>query len=98
MSESVRREVISRHIKYILILTLSFVLYAWKIFEEDILDKSEPGWLDQLSVYAFASQGILLSILRVSEPLVWQTFKEMFKDVFCCRGKEARERAKEQKG
>ena len=32
VSESVRREVISRHIKYILILTLSFILYAWKIF------------------------------------------------------------------
>ena len=32
VSESVRREVISRHIKYILILTLTFVLYAWKIF------------------------------------------------------------------
>ena len=98
VSESVRREVISRHIKYILILTLSFVLYAWKIFEEDVLDKSEAGWLDQLSVYAFASQGLLLSILRVSEPLVWQTFKEMFKDIFCCRGKEAREREKEEKG
>ena len=55
VSESVRREVISRHLKYIAILTLSFVLYAWKIFEDDVLDKSEADWLDQLSVYAFAS-------------------------------------------
>ena len=38
VSESVRKEIISRHIKYILILTLTFALYAWKIFEEDVLD------------------------------------------------------------
>jgi hypothetical protein len=71
VSESVRREVISRHIKYILILTVTFALYAWKILEEDVLNREEPQWLDQVSVYMFASQGLLLSILRLSEPLVW---------------------------
>ena len=85
VSESVRKAVVSRHIKYILILTLTFCMYAWKIIEEDILDREEPSWLDQLSVYAFASQGLLLSILRISEPVVWQTFKEGFCRVFCCR-------------
>ena len=55
VSESVRRAVVSRHIKYILILTFTFALYAWKIFMEDILDDAEAYWLDQLSVYAFAS-------------------------------------------
>ena len=46
MSENVRREVISRHIKYIAILVLSFALYGWKIFDEDVLDNTEPSWLD----------------------------------------------------
>ena len=85
VSESVRREVISRHIKYILILTLTFALYAWKIFEEEVLKRDEPGWLDQISVYMFASQGLLLSILRLSEPLVWQTFKQMISHFCRCR-------------
>ena len=46
VSENVRREVISRHIKYIAILVLSFALYGWKIFDEDVLDNTEPSWLD----------------------------------------------------
>ena len=71
VSVSVRRAVISRHIKYILILFLTFFLYAYKIFTEDVLNEKEPSWLDQVSIYAFASQGIWLSILRLSEPLVW---------------------------
>ena len=41
-----RREVISRHIKYIIILILSFALYGWKIVEEDILHHEERSWLD----------------------------------------------------
>jgi len=85
VSESVRREVISRHIKYILILVITFALYAWKIFEEDVFNRSEPDWLDQTSVYMFASQGIMLSILRLSEPLVWQTFKQMITQFCRCR-------------
>ena len=71
VSENVRREVISRHIKYIVILVFSFSFYGWKIFENDLLYDSEPSWLDQMSVYVFASQGLLLSLLRISEPLVW---------------------------
>ena len=55
VSENVRREVISRHIKYIVILVFSFSFYGWKIFEEDLLYESEPSWLDQMSVYVFAS-------------------------------------------
>ena len=54
VSESVRREVISRHIKYILILFLTFALYAWKIFREDIFGDGVSPWMDQLSVYCFA--------------------------------------------
>lgn len=84
VSENVRREVISRHIKYITILIFSFALYGWKIFEEDVLETPEPSWLDQLSVYLFASQGLLLSLLRISEPLVWQTFKQMVRKTFRC--------------
>lgn len=83
VSESIRRAVISRHIKYILILVLSFSLYAAKIFIEDILGMEEPFWLGSVSIYLFASQGLLLSILRISEPLVWQTFKEMVRQ--CCK-------------
>ena len=71
VSESVRKAVISRHIKYIAILVLTFALYAWKISKEDIFGQTVTNWLDQLSVYAFACQGLLLSVLRISEPLVW---------------------------
>ena len=83
VSESVRREVISRHIKYIAILILTFTLYGVKIFMEDFLHISEPHWLDSVSIYVFASQGLCLSILRITEPLVWQTFKEMVRG--CCK-------------
>jgi len=89
VSVSVRRAVISRHIKYILILFMTFALYAYKIFHEDILNIVEPDWLDQVSIYAFASQGIWLSILRISEPLVWQTFKETVIGTLCCRRKDS---------
>lgn len=88
VSQNVRREVISRHIKYIVILIFSFALYGWKIFEEDILDRHETSWLDQLSVYLFASQGLFLSILRISEPLVWQTFKQMVSKFCRCQKRE----------
>ena len=95
VSENVRREVISRHIKYIIILIFSFVLYGWKIFEKDILDTQEPSWLDQLSVYLFASQGLFLSLLRISEPLVWQTFKQMMRKFCRCEKKNGEYAVKE---
>ena len=95
VSENVRREVISRHIKYIIILIVSFALYGWKIFEEDVLEKPEPSWLDQTSVYLFASQGLLLSLLRISEPLVWQTFKQMMRKTCRCEKEGDQETVKE---
>ena len=84
ISNDVRKEVISRHIKYVLILTLTFVLYAWKIIFNDILGIEESDTLDAISVYIFASQGIFLSLLRLSEPVVWRTFSDKFKQVCCC--------------
>ena len=55
VSEDVRKEVISRHIKYIAILILTFILYSQKIVEEVVFNKQEPQWLDSISVYLFAS-------------------------------------------
>lgn len=83
VSQSVRTEVISRHIKYIAILILTFTLYGVKIFMEDFIHVEEPDWLDAVSVYTFASQGLFLSLLRITEPLVWQTFKDMMRS--CCK-------------
>ena len=89
ISDEVRKSVISRHIKYILILILTFFLYSQKIVVEVFFDKSETKWLDQASVYLFASQGIFLSMLRLSEPVVWATFKNKIKQVICgCFGRE----------
>ena len=84
ISDDVRKSVISRHIKYILILVLTFVFYAQKIIVEIFFGKTETAWLDEISVYIFASQGIFLSILRLSEPLVWRTFKNKMKATICC--------------
>ena len=55
VSADVRSTVISRHIKYILILVLTFVFYAQKIVTEIFFHKTEVEWLDELSVYIFAS-------------------------------------------
>ena len=41
VSEDVRKEVISRHIKYIAILVLTFILYSWKIVNEVVFNKNE---------------------------------------------------------
>ena len=55
ISDDVRKSVISRHIKYILILTLTFILYGQKILVELLFGINEAKWLDSLSVYLFAS-------------------------------------------
>ena len=63
---------------------MTFLLYSQKIYVNDVLGKEESTLLDSISVYIFASQGILLSILRLSEPLVWRTFTNNIKQYVCC--------------
>ena len=41
-----------------------------------------------MSLYTFACQGLLLSLLRISEPLVWQTFKHMIRSWCMCKKAE----------
>ena len=48
-----------------------------------------------MSVYVFASQGLFLSLLRISEPIVWQTFKEMMRKFCRCEKKGKQEPMKE---
>ena len=48
-----------------------------------------------MSVYLFASQGLLLSLLRISEPLVWQTFKQMMRKFCRCEKENSEEKVKE---
>jgi len=72
VSQEVRSTVISRHIKYIVMIFVTFSAYAVKIFIKDILhDNNDYPALDVAGEMLFASQGILLSMLRLSEPLVW---------------------------
>ena len=72
-------------------MIFSFSLYGGKIFDEDVLGREEASWLDQLSVYIFACQGLLLSLLRISEPLVFQTFKLMIRQTCRCEKKDPKD-------
>lgn len=59
-------------------------MYAIKILLRDLQGKNDyPNWLSVTANMLCASQGILLTLLRLSEPLVMKTLTQKTK-VLCC--------------
>ena len=85
VSREIRKQVMRRHILYIAIISVTFVLYGYKILIEDVFGRQNPNWLDFTANILFAAQGVFLAVLRLSEPLIWKTFKDKFLSVCCCR-------------
>jgi len=71
----VRSQVVSRHIKYILMISITFSLYVLNIIDKDFRKEKANGTFSLVAALLLASQGIWLSILRLSEPAVLKTVK-----------------------
>jgi len=83
LSKQYRKLLMNRHISFC-ILTLFCQLTGTLYYGQVIGHYTLPGWLEAFCVYYSVSVFILLSLLRLHEPVVWATFK---RDVMrlCCR-------------
>lgn len=91
---------VSRHIKYIIMITVTFSLYVINVVAKDVFHDSTNKTFSLIAANLLASQGIWLSILRLSEPAVWKVIKTKLPDWWpCCRqGREEAKRTAEENG
>ena len=81
-SKQVRRRVLLRQIRYILTIALVFlVFFASKSIQ---LDAHHMFWINFVGTLLLCSLGFILSLYRLSEPLVWKTLKDKLMYVLSC--------------
>lgn len=81
-SKQVRRTVLIRQIRYI--LTIAFVFVCFFITESIAFKANHKFWFDFVGILLLCSLGFVLSLYRLSEPLVWKTLKDKLMFVLCC--------------
>lgn len=76
-SKQVRRTVICRSVKYITAITLTFSFYFFSFFIYLVTNHRDLiFWYNFAATLLFCSLGLILSLMRLSEPLVWKTLKD----------------------
>jgi Na+/proline symporter len=81
-SKQVRRTVLLRQIRYI--LTITFVFVCFFITKSIQIDVKKMFWINFVGTLLLCSLGFILSLYRLSEPLVWKTLKDKLMFVLCC--------------
>ena len=95
-SKQVRRTVLLRQIRYILtifiVFTFFFVtksIWGYDIYRKSGYDENKIFWWNFVATFLLCALGFILSLYRLSEPLVWKTLKDTLGFVLCC-GKRRR--------
>ena len=81
-SKQVRRRVLLRQIRYI--LTITFVFVCFFITKSIQIDVKMMFWVNFVGTLLLCSLGFILSLYRLSEPLVWKALKDKLMFVLCC--------------
>jgi hypothetical protein len=87
-SPELRKIVFRRHIIYAyfyLLSTLQIMVHFLKSETKDIFGMSGYNLLESI----FDGLGIVMALIRLQEPFVWQEFKRSVAWLFCCRSKTA---------
>ena len=85
-SREVRKTVVLRQVRYILTIVIFFLAFfvTKSLYFLDLFSLNSVTLVNFIGTALFCLLPMILSLYRLSEPLVWRSFKNVLRFIFCC--------------